>query len=165
MWTVSLPVQRRSGRGPGALDLARSLGVGAVWSVGLCSEAVGDVAARALQGRSRERGQVMDRGLWRYTRHPNYFGDCCVWWGLWLIASPPGAGWCTRLGPLVMTILLRQVSGVADARGHDHRADQRRTRRHTSRRAPVAIVGMALPQVVLPGSATFQIGFDEVPPE
>jgi steroid 5-alpha reductase family enzyme len=54
----------------------------------------------------------MDRGLWRYTRHPNYFGDACVWWGLWLIAAAAGAWW-TVLGPLLMTLFLMKVSGVA----------------------------------------------------
>ncbi len=52
----------------------------------------------------------MDRGLWRYTRHPNYFGDFCVWWGLWLIALSAGAWW-TVIGPLVMSVLLIRVSG------------------------------------------------------
>ena len=54
----------------------------------------------------------MDRGLWRYTRHPNYFGDCVVWWGIYLVAGAAGAWW-TVVGPLVMTVLLVRVSGVA----------------------------------------------------
>ena len=54
----------------------------------------------------------MDRGLWRYSRHPNYFGDCLVWWGIYLSAGAAGATW-TIVGPLVMTILLLRVSGVA----------------------------------------------------
>ena len=55
----------------------------------------------------------MDRGLWRYTRHPNYFGDFCVWWGLWLIALPAGGTWWTLVGPVVMSTLLIRVSGAA----------------------------------------------------
>jgi steroid 5-alpha reductase family enzyme len=54
----------------------------------------------------------MDRGLWRYTRHPNYFGDFCVWWGFYLFALSAGAWW-SLLGPLLMSVLLMRVSGVA----------------------------------------------------
>jgi steroid 5-alpha reductase family enzyme len=53
----------------------------------------------------------MDRGLWRYSRHPNYFGECCLWWGLWLVATAAGAWW-TIPSPLLMTMLLLKVSGV-----------------------------------------------------
>jgi steroid 5-alpha reductase family enzyme len=53
----------------------------------------------------------MDRGLWRFSRHPNYFGECCLWWGLWLMAAGTGAWW-TVLSPLLMTVLLLKVSGV-----------------------------------------------------
>jgi len=55
---------------------------------------------------------VMDRGLWRYTRHPNYFGDACVWWGIALVAAESGLGAVGIVGALVMTVLLRRVSGV-----------------------------------------------------
>ena len=55
----------------------------------------------------------MDRGLWRYTRHPNYFGDACAWWGIWLVClGAPGAAW-TVLSPAVMTFFLLRISGVA----------------------------------------------------
>ena len=54
----------------------------------------------------------MDGGLWRFTRHPNYFGDFCVWWGLYLIAAAGGAGW-TIFSPLLMSFLLLKVSGVS----------------------------------------------------
>ena len=53
----------------------------------------------------------MDRGLWRYSRHPNYFGECCMWWGVWLLAASAGAWW-TVISPLLMTVLLLKVSGV-----------------------------------------------------
>jgi steroid 5-alpha reductase family enzyme len=55
----------------------------------------------------------MDTGLWRYTRHPNYFGDFCVWWGLWLVALGAGGTWWTVVGPLVMSFLLIKGSGAA----------------------------------------------------
>ena len=54
----------------------------------------------------------MDRGLWRYTRHPNYFGDACVWWGIALVAAESGLGAIGIVGAVVMTVLLRRVSGV-----------------------------------------------------
>ena len=53
----------------------------------------------------------MDRGLWRYWRHPNYFGECCVWWGFWLVAAAAGAWWSV-ISPLLMTLLLLRISGV-----------------------------------------------------
>ena len=60
-----------------------------------------------------DQGKVMDRGLWAWTRHPNYFGDCCVWWGLWLVACASGNVWWTVVGPALMTVLLVRVSGKA----------------------------------------------------
>ena len=55
----------------------------------------------------------MDRGLWRYSRHPNYFGEVCVWWGIWVIALETGSAWWTAIGPALLTFLLLRVSGVA----------------------------------------------------
>lgn len=108
---VSLPVQVAAERG-GTLDAWVIPGV-VVFGVGLFFEAVGDEQLRRFKADPDHRGQVMDRGLWRYTRHPNYFGDFCVWWGLWLIALPAGATWWTFVGPVVMSILLIRVSGAA----------------------------------------------------
>ena len=62
-------------------------------------------------------GKVMDKGLWRYTRHPNYFGDACVWWGLYLIAAETGLGAWALPGPLLMTFLLTKWSGVPTTEG------------------------------------------------
>lgn len=85
-----------------------------LFAVGLGFEAVGDEQLRRFKASAAaSRGQVMDRGLWRYTRHPNYFGDVCVWWGLWLVVLPGGDTWWTAVGPLVMTFLLVRVSGMA----------------------------------------------------
>jgi steroid 5-alpha reductase family enzyme len=81
---VSLPVQVAAGRG-GSLTAAIVPGL-VVFAVGLAFETVGDEQLRRFKADPANRGQVMDRGLWRYTRHPNYFGDFCVWWGLWLVA-------------------------------------------------------------------------------
>ena len=93
--------------------LLDALGVGALRGGASSSRAVGDWQARALQGPiPANAGRVMDRGLWRYTRHPNYFGDFCVWWGIFLVAlGSEGAAWSIA-GPLVMSFLLMRVSGV-----------------------------------------------------
>ena len=86
----------------------------AVWAVGLFFEAVGDAQLAAYK-RDPERGPVMDRGLWRWTRHPNYFGDACVWWGLWL-AGGLASGWLpgllTVVAPVAMTYFLVFATGA-----------------------------------------------------
>lgn len=111
LWIVSLPIQvamvTASTKPLGWLDL---VGV-AVWSVGLFFEAVGDFQMAHFQADPQNAGRVMDRGLWRLTRHPNYFGDFCVWWGVYLIAASAGASW-TIFSPLLMSFLLLKVSGV-----------------------------------------------------
>lgn len=112
MWTVSLPVQVAPAvgtAGPGALVPA---GI-ALWAVGFGFESVGDLQLTRFKADPANRGRVMDRGLWRYTRHPNYFGDFCVWWGVWLLALAAGAAWWTAAGPALMSVLLLRVSGVA----------------------------------------------------
>jgi steroid 5-alpha reductase family enzyme len=85
----------------------------ALWAVGLFFEAVGDWQLTRFRGDLANADKVMDKGLWRYTRHPNYFGDCCVWWGIWLAAAE--AGWGVALasvaGPLFVTFTLTRWSG------------------------------------------------------
>jgi len=75
-------------------------------------EAGGDWQLRQFKRDPNNRGKVLDRGFWRYTRHPNYFGDAVQWWAFWLIAVAAG-GWWTVFSPLLMTFLLVRVSGVA----------------------------------------------------
>lgn len=106
---VSLPLQVASQR-PTALSWAIAPGL-ALYCVGLAFEAIGDEQLRRFRADPANRGAVMDRGLWRYTRHPNYFGDACVWWGLWLVALQAGGTWWTVIGPSVMSLLLVRVSG------------------------------------------------------
>ena len=86
------------------------LGMG-VFAIGLAFEAVGDWQLARFKARPGNAGKVMDRGLWRYTRHPNYFGDILVWWGLFGVALAAG-GWWTLFAPAIMTFLLARVSGV-----------------------------------------------------
>jgi steroid 5-alpha reductase family enzyme len=112
MWVVSLPVQ--VGMVP---DQPTSIGpvelVGVIlWSTGLVFEVVGDAQLTRFKADPDSAGQVMDRGLWRYTRHPNYFGDVCVWWGIWIVSAATGVGLYAIVGPVVMTFFLLRVSGV-----------------------------------------------------
>jgi len=112
-WIVSLPVQL--GQIPddrGAFAIMAVLGT-IVWAVGLGFEAVGDAQLAAFKRDPATAGTVMDRGLWRYTRHPNYFGDACVWWGLFLIAASTPLGSWGVIGAIVMNVLLVRVSGKA----------------------------------------------------
>jgi len=78
---------------------------------GIVFEAVADAQMSRFKSRSENMGKVMDQGLWRFSRHPNYFGEFCVWWGLWLIALGAGGGW-SIVSPLLMSFLLLKVSGV-----------------------------------------------------
>jgi steroid 5-alpha reductase family enzyme len=108
---VSLPLQVVAER-HASLTAAAIPGV-VLFAIGLSFEAIGDEQLRRFKADPSSQGKVMDRGLWRYTRHPNYFGDFCVWWGLWLIALPAGGTWWTLVGPVVMSTLLIRVSGKA----------------------------------------------------
>lgn len=109
---VSLPVQlAATAEHPTNLGALAWIGV-AVWCVGLFFETVGDTQLARFKADPDNEGQVMDRGLWRYTRHPNYFGDFCVWWGIFLIAAETGPGRWGVIGPLVMSALLMRYSGV-----------------------------------------------------
>lgn len=111
LWFVALPLQI-------VADLSMESGFGwldgigiMVWGVGFFFEAVGDWQLARFRAQPENKGEVMDRGLWRYTRHPNYFGDFCVWWGLYLIAVAGGAVW-TIASPVLMSFFLMRLSGV-----------------------------------------------------
>lgn len=112
MWVVSLPVQLAmtpdSPRGTGWLAVAGVV----LWGIGLFFEVVGDTQLARFRADPANAGEVMDRGLWRYTRHPNYFGDFCVWWGIFLVSAETSDARYGVIGPLVMTALLMRVSGV-----------------------------------------------------
>ncbi|TWF92936.1 DUF1295 domain-containing protein [Saccharopolyspora dendranthemae] len=106
MWLVSMPVLL-AGPGIGAWSVAGA----AVWAVGMFFEVVGDEQLRRFRADPANAGEVLDTGLWRYTRHPNYFGDACVWWGAYLMACQHWPGPLTALSPLLMTWLLARGSG------------------------------------------------------
>jgi len=109
-WVVSLPLLAAI-TDPRALGLFDYLGAMMV-VFGLLFESIGDWQLARFKADPANRGRVLDTGLWRYTRHPNYFGECCVWWGFYLIALAAG-GWWSIPAPLLMTFLLLKVSGVA----------------------------------------------------
>jgi steroid 5-alpha reductase family enzyme len=111
MWAVSLPLQAGAALGHAApLGGLEALGT-AVFLVGLAFEAVADAQLSRFLSDPASRGRVMDRGLWSWTRHPNYFGDFLVWWGLGLVSMGAGTWWALA-GPALMSVLLLRVSGV-----------------------------------------------------
>jgi steroid 5-alpha reductase family enzyme len=109
MWFISLPVQVAMYERDPAVVLV-VVGV-AVWLVGLGFESVGDLQLARFRADPANRAQVMHRGLWRYTRHPNYFGDACVWWGVFLVACAQWQGLLTVLSPVLMTWTLMAKTG------------------------------------------------------
>ncbi len=108
-WIVSTPLLAALAdpEGAGMLDYA---GIELVL-FGIAFEAIADYQLARFKGEPGNRGRVLDSGLWRYSRHPNYFGEFCVWWGFYLVALAAG-GWWTVISPLLMTVLLLKVSGV-----------------------------------------------------
>lgn len=108
---VSLPVQIAS-YATSSLSFLAAIGT-LLWAVGLFFEAVGDRQLARFKADPANRGRVMDRGLWSWTRHPNYFGDFCVWWGLFLIAAEAGPlpALLALVSPLIMSVLLLKGSG------------------------------------------------------
>jgi len=111
MWIVSLPLQLGIVGVEPKWTVLHGIGV-AIWGVGFIFETVGDWQMARFKKNPANKGQVLDRGLWRYTRHPNYFGDFCVWWGLFLIADAYLTLNWTIVSPLLMSVLLMKVSGV-----------------------------------------------------
>ena len=111
MWIVSLPLQMAIGQPDRWLPLLAVLG-SLVWGGGLFFESIGDWQLSRFRGDPTNQGQVLDYGLWRYTRHPNYFGDFLVWWGLFLVAMSQSTAWWTVIGPALMSFFLMKVSGV-----------------------------------------------------
>ena len=112
IWLVSLPLQAAAVAG---LSWSWIVWLGtAVWAVGLVFETVGDAQLAAYK-RDPDRDPVLDRGLWSWSRHPNYFGDACVWWGIWLaggLASGWLAGLASVVAPVAMTIWLVWITGA-----------------------------------------------------
>ena len=109
-WFIAMPLMPAimNPGGIGTLEIVAT----ALWLLGFAFEAGGDYQLAKFKRDESNKGRVLDTGLWRYTRHPNYFGDFCVWWAYYLFAVAAG-GWWTVLSPLLMSFLLLKVSGVA----------------------------------------------------
>jgi steroid 5-alpha reductase family enzyme len=107
---VSLPVQVAAvtEKGPGWVCLAGL----AVWLLGVVFEAVGDHQLARFKADPANQGRIMDRGLWSWSRHPNYFGDACVWWGIWLVSLSTWWSLLTVIAPIAMTYFLVSVTGA-----------------------------------------------------
>jgi len=108
-WLIAAPLAAAIGA-PGPLGAIDVFGA-AFAAFGIVYESVGDAQLARFKADPANAGRVMDRGLWRYSRHPNYFGEFCVWWGLYAMALGTGAWW-TVFSPLLISVLLLRVSGV-----------------------------------------------------
>ncbi|PQO33592.1 DUF1295 domain-containing protein [Blastopirellula marina] len=112
MWNVSLPLQILPTL-EGSFSAISALGL-ACWGIGLAFESLADYQLARFKANASDQHQVLDQGLWRYTRHPNYFGDFLVWWGFFLLVlSADSTAWWTAIGPALMTFCLLYFSGVA----------------------------------------------------
>jgi steroid 5-alpha reductase family enzyme len=112
-WFISLPLQLSAVSGPTPRRwLVGTVAGVLVWLTGVLFESIGDHQLRVFKSDPSHRGLLMDRGLWAWTRHPNYFGDACVWWGLWLITLSGVWSLATVLSPALMTYFLVHVTGA-----------------------------------------------------
>jgi steroid 5-alpha reductase family enzyme len=132
-WAVSIPIQVAATDPTPVLLGAFAIVGAAIVLLGIGLEAIADFQLAAFLARRDSEGKVMDDGLWRYSRHPNYFGNATLWFGIWLIAAETGSAWWTIVGPIFMLLFLLKVSGVAltessiGSRRPGYEAYQRRT--------------------------------------
>lgn len=111
VYLVCLPVLLVMHQAGGSLNWLDLLGV-AIWLLGFCFEALGDWQLLQFKKNSGNRGKIIQQGLWRLTRHPNYFGEATLWWGIFLIALNAPFGWFALISPLLIDFLLLKVSGI-----------------------------------------------------
>jgi steroid 5-alpha reductase family enzyme len=133
LWAISAPLFQAQQPGPAGLTALDGLGL-ALFTLGFLFEAVGDWQLARFRNHPANAGRVLDRGLWRYTRHPNYFGDAMLWWGFSCLAlATPGSTW-TLYSPVLMTLLLMRVSGVTllEKKLRETRPDYRRYAEETN---------------------------------
>jgi steroid 5-alpha reductase family enzyme len=111
IWLISMPVQVAEYLvEPPTLGIPAAIGT-VLWLIGFLFEAISDRQLARFKADPAKRGQILDTGLWRYTRHPNYFGNACLWWGLFVIACDNWIGLLTVFAPLAMTHFLVNVTG------------------------------------------------------
>ena len=111
VWLVSWPVQAEMGGPPVPFGILDGLGL-VLFAIGFAFEAIGDFQLARFRADPANAGRVLDRGVWAWSRHPNYFGDATLWWGLFLICLAGSGAWWSVLSPLAVTFLLLRVSGV-----------------------------------------------------
>ena len=111
LYLISLPVIWTILAKPSPWTGLDAIGL-AVWIVGFFFEAVGDFQLARFKKDPVHRGKIIQQGLWRYSRHPNYFGEVTLWWGIYLLALSTPGGWMTIIGPLTITFLILKVSGI-----------------------------------------------------
>lgn len=112
MWIIAAPIGAAQTSGFPAILTPLDIIGAALWIVGLLFETIGDLQLMNFKADTSNRGKILTTGLWKYTRHPNYFGEAVLWWGYYVIALAAGAWW-TIFSPILMTFLLMIVSGVA----------------------------------------------------
>ena len=110
-YIVSLPLQVAAAADAKPLGWVAAIGL-VVFGVGVAFETIGDAQLARFKADPANKGTIMDRGLWAWTRHPNYFGDAAVWWGLWIIAAEVWPGVLTVFSPVVMTYFLAFATGA-----------------------------------------------------
>lgn len=134
LWVIAVVVQvPQVAAEPDHLTVWDAAGL-IVWAVGFVFETVADAQLARFKADHRSAGQVLDRGLWRYSRHPNYFGECLIWWGLFLIALSVSGGFWTVVSPIIITLVLLKMTGVAltERTIVEHRPAYRDYQRRTS---------------------------------
>ncbi len=112
MWCISLaPQVGQMASIPDQLTWLDIVGMG-IWAAGFIFETVGDWQLARFKAKPDNKGKVMDQGLWAYSRHPNYFGEFLVWWGLFLVTLSTTGSWWTILSPLIVTVVLLKMTGI-----------------------------------------------------
>lgn len=112
LWVISVAVQiGQLAPTPAKLTWLDGLGI-IVWAVGFTFESLGDWQLAKFKSDPASKGRVMDRGLWAYTRHPNYFGEFLVWWGIFLITLSTPNSWWTILTPIIISAVLLKMTGI-----------------------------------------------------
>lgn len=111
LFLIVMPVlfiNRNTGSSVNYLDILGIL----IWAIGFIFEVIGDAQLVKFIKNPENKDKLMQSGLWKYTRHPNYFGEVTQWWGIWIIALSVADGWMTIIGPLTITVLILKVSGI-----------------------------------------------------
>jgi steroid 5-alpha reductase family enzyme len=112
LWVISLVIQRgQTALAPANLTWLDALGT-VIWAGGFIFESVGDWQLAKFKADPSNKGKVMDSGLWAYTRHPNYFGECLIWWGLFIITLSTPGSWWTVISPIIVTAVLVKMTGI-----------------------------------------------------